>query len=117
MSLKLINAQQARGMIIKVFLQIFHLVRLILYLGFKNPVFKAKAISQNFVKIVKIQKFFKSQHAALVPFAKSPQKLSLQKFSRKNINSTNFMTKGNQKVNNIQNLKSVMKNIRKSVLT
>jgi hypothetical protein len=101
MSLKSINAQQARGMIIKVFLQKISSCTVNFYLGFKNPVFKAKVISQNFVKIVKIQKFFESQHAALVPFAKIPQKLSLQKFSRKSISSTNFRTKGNHKVSSI----------------
>jgi len=62
------------------------------YLEFKNSVFEGKVIISFFVKNCKKFKFSESQHAALVSFAKTPQKLSLQKFSRKSIISTNFMT-------------------------
>ena len=54
------------------------------YLEFKNPVFEGKVIFSFFVKICKKFKLSRSWHAALVSFAKTPQKLSLQKISRKN---------------------------------
>jgi len=66
-------------------------------LKFKNSVFEGKAIFSSFVKICKKFKLSESWHAALVSFSKTPQKLSLQKISRKSIISTNFMTKGNHK--------------------
>jgi len=72
----------------------FPIVQLIFYLKFKNPVFEDKVIFSFFVKICKKFKFSESQHVALVPFAKTPQKLSLQKKnSRKSIISNNFRTK------------------------
>jgi len=42
-------------MIFKVFLRKILSCTVNFHLGFKNPVFKAKVISQNFVKFVKIQ--------------------------------------------------------------
>jgi len=63
------------------------------YLVFKNPVFEDKVIISFFVKICKKFKFSESWHATLVSFAKTSQKLSLQKFSRKIIISTSSCQK------------------------
>ena len=49
MSEKSMSIQQARGMIVKVFLQDFLSDTANLHLGFKNSVFKAKVIFQVFV--------------------------------------------------------------------
>ena len=78
-----ISAQQARGMIFKVFLRKILSCTVKFHLGFKNPVFKAKVIFQNFVKNGKISKGFKGQHVTLAPLPRSLRCYPCKKYRAK----------------------------------
>lgn len=102
-------------MTIKVFLQKISSCTANFTLDLKTMFLKPRSFSQIFVKICKNSKFFENQHAALVPFAKTPQKLSLQKFSRKT--SIQLISGQKKTIKSVafKFWKSVMINIRKRV--